>query len=248
MSKTKMYTLNGFKVMEVEETASTNTLAEELRPGLEDRTVVLTYRQTRGRGQVGNCWESEPGKNISMTVVLKPNGLSAGRQFAVSMAVALGVRDFVSLHVPDCTVKWPNDVYVGDKKVAGILIEHTVMGREVAASLCGVGLNVNQERFWSDAPNPVSLRQLTGREFSLKEVLGGLLSVLERRLNGLFDFEGLERDFRAALYRREGVHRWADEEGEFQASVAGINEFGQLLLRETSGRERVYSFKEVRYL
>ena len=122
------YQVSGFRVREYEELRSTNTEAERVGWNeLEDKMVILTYRQTQGRGQVGNHWESEPGKNISMTVVFKPRELPAGQQFAVSMVIALGACDFISRYVNGCSVKWPNDIYVGDRKISGILIEHSII-------------------------------------------------------------------------------------------------------------------------
>ena len=246
----KEYSIGTFKVREYEEVESTNTVAAGLPlEEQEDRLVVLARAQTRGRGQVGNSWESEPGKNVSMTIVLRPMGLSAMKQFAVSMAVALGVRDWVGELVPGCTVKWPNDVYVGERKVAGILIEHTVVGEWVETSLCGVGLNVNQERFVSDAPNPVSLRQLLGYELALDMVLEELLGCIGARLDRVGDYAALEGDFLRWLYRREGVFSWQEEGGKvFRASIEGIDEFGRLLLKDERGGVSPYGFKEVRYL
>ncbi len=245
----KCYRMGGFDVREYAETPSTNTLAESLSPGeLHDRTVILTWRQTAGRGQVGNRWESAPERNISMTVVLKPDALPADRQFAVSMAVALGCRDWVARYAEGVTVKWPNDIYVDDRKIGGILIEHRIAGNRIGMSLCGIGVNVNQEVFLSDAPNPVSLHQLTGRTFSLQEALEELLGCLARRFDRLNDYRALEHDFLDCLYRSEGVHVWRDAAGVFRASLAGVDEYGQLRLRDEEGRERVYGFKEVTYL
>ena len=111
----KKYNVSGFEVREYEEAGSTNTLAAELpKEETPDKSVVLTFRQTQGRGQVGNKWESEPEKNISMTVVFRPRKLEGARQFAISMVIALGVRDFVAKHTDGCEIKWPNDVYVGN--------------------------------------------------------------------------------------------------------------------------------------
>ena len=243
------YQVSGFKVREYDELSSTNTEAERVGWGeLEDKMVILTYRQTRGRGQVGNRWECEPGKNISMTVVFRPGVLPAGQQFAVSMVIALGACDFVSRHVKNCTVKWPNDVYVGDRKISGILIEHSIMGPYVGGSLCGIGVNINQEQFLSDAPNPVSLFQLTGKEIPLSRALEELLACIGKRYVSILDYEGLERDFLKVLYRGKGRYRWEDERGVFEASIRGINEYGQLVLQDVEGRERVYGFKEVKYL
>ncbi len=241
--------VSGFRVLEVRETASTNTLATLLlAEELGDRSVVLTYRQTQGRGLADNRWESEPERNISMTVVFKPLQLPASLQFAVSMVIALGCRDWVNRYVPGCVVKWPNDLYVGERKIAGILIEHQIIGACVYRSFCGIGLNINQREFLSDAPNPVSLAQLTGREVPLQEVLSGLLECIGVRHRQLYDYSGLEQDFLKYLYRRQGIYRWEDEEGEFRAFVSGVDEYGRLVLVDDAGKERVYGFKEVRYL
>lgn len=243
------YELSGFDILEFEQAGSTNTLAEELpQEELTDKSVVLTFRQTEGRGQVGNKWESAPGKNISITVVFRPFRLEAARQFAVSMVIALGCRDFISRYVEGCTVKWPNDVYVGDKKMVGILIEHTVSGAYVGMSLCGVGINVNQRVFVSDAPNPVSLSQLLGYELPLQDALAELLECIGKRYEQVHNYHLLEHDFIEALYRRYGEYEWKDEAGVFRASIAGVDEYGRLVLRDAGGKERVYGFKEVKYL
>ena len=248
VSMIQEYQVSGFRVREYEELGSTNTEAERVGwDELEDKMVILTYRQTQGRGQIGNHWESEPGKNISMTVVFKPRELPAGQQFAVSMVIALGTYDFISRYVNGCFVKWPNDIYVGDRKISGILIEHSIMGRYVGGSLCGIGVNINQERFLSDAPNPVSLFQLIGEEIPVERALEELLDCIGKRYEMIRDYEGLERDFLKVLYRREGLYDWEDEEGMFRASVRGVNEFGQLILVDEKGTERVYGFKEVAY-
>jgi len=159
----------------------------------------------------------------------------------------LGACDFISRYVNECSVKWPNDIYVGDRKISGILIEHSIMGRYVGGSLCGIGVNINQERFLSDAPNPVSLFQLIGEEIPVEQALEELLDCIGKRYEMIRDYEGLERDFLKVLYRREGVYDWEDEEGMFRASVRGVNEFGQLILVDEKGTERVYGFKEVAY-
>lgn len=244
----KKYQVSGFEVTEYAEAASTNTLAEELPfTELKDKMVVLTWRQTRGRGQATNKWESAPGKNISMTVIFKPDHLDAGRQFAVSMVIALGCVDFVSRYADGVTVKWPNDIYVGDRKISGILIEHRVAGAYVRSSLCGIGVNINQTEFLSDAPNPVSLFQLTGVEIPLDRALKELLECIAVRYDQIHGPE-LEKKFLEKMYRAEGIYDWEDGEGIFRASVAGLDEYGQLVLRDMKGKERVYAFKEVKYL
>lgn len=245
----KKYRLSGFEILEFEEADSTNTLAASLPSGeLGDKSVVLTFKQTHGRGQTGNKWESEPGRNIAMTAVFKPFRLDAGQQFAISMVVALGCCDLVSSYVSGASVKWPNDVYVGDKKIAGILIEHTISGAYIGCSLCGLGLNVNQAEFLSDAPNPVSLRQLLGGDSSLHTILEELLDCIGRRYAMIHNYPLLERDYMDMLYRRGGEHDWMDKHGKFRASILRVDGFGQLVLKDSDGKERVYGFKEVSFI
>lgn len=246
--KINEYQIAGFRISEYDELSSTNTEAEQWpKEELKDKSVILTYRQTQGRGQATNRWESEPGKNLSVTVVLCPSHCDASRQFAVSMVCALGVCDFISLHVEGVSVKWPNDVYVGDRKICGILIEHTVAGAFIRRSLCGIGVNINQSEFLSDAPNPVSLLQLTGKQIPLEKALEELLTCIGRRYGQIADYGQLERDFMTCLYRRQGIHEWEDEAGGFRASIDRIDEYGRLVLEDTDGKTRVYGFKEVIY-
>lgn len=244
----KKYQVSGFEVREYEELGSTNTLAEEMPLSeLKDKQVILTYRQVEGRGQATNKWESAPGQNVSMTVIFRPERLEASRQFAISMVIALGCLDFLGHYVDDVTVKWPNDVYVGDRKISGILIEHRIAGAYVQTSLCGIGVNINQKEFLSDAPNPVSLFQVMKKELSLDRVLTELLACIGRRYEQIHQYAALEKDFLHCMYRVAGIYDWEDEKGRFQASIAGVDEYGQLILRDTEGQERVYAFKEVKY-
>ncbi|MDR1272962.1 MAG: biotin--[acetyl-CoA-carboxylase] ligase [Odoribacteraceae bacterium] len=240
-----MYSSNGFNIREFTALDSTNGEAWRRLEELDDRSVILTAQQTGGRGHGGSAWESEAGKNITMTILLKPRQLPAGEQFLVSMLVSLATRDLVERYVDGCTVKWPNDVYVGNRKIAGILIEHVVARDAISLSLCGVGLNVNQTRFTSGAPNPVSLCQLLGGELPMRQVLDELLAALDARLRAPRDIPGTQREYVSCLYRGTGVHAWEDEEGIFTATIRGVNEYGQLLLEDETGQRRAYGFKEV---
>ena len=234
--------------MEYGEITSTNTIAEGIpAKELKDKQVVLTWQQSQGRGQATNKWECTPFHNISMTVIFRPERLEASKQFAVSMVIALGCLDFLRRYVQEVTVKWPNDVYVGDRKISGILIEHRIAGAYIQNSLCGIGVNINQKEFLSEAPNPVSLFQLTGKEMPLEKALQELLDCIGKRYAQVHDYAALERDFLHCMYRSSGIHTWRDEGGMFRASITGVDEYGQLMLQDTEGRERVYAFKEVQY-
>lgn len=221
----------------IEECASTNAA---IRRDAPHGYALMALNQTAGRGQRGNTWEAEPGRNITLSLMLRPRDIEASRQFEVSEAVALGVADLLrGLGIEEVRVKWSNDIYVGNRKICGILIENALSGKMIERSIAGIGLNVNQAEFRSDAPNPVSLRQLTGREYDLEplaeEMVRLILARLARGKN--------HADYRAALWRGRGVHPWQTPEGEkFDAAIEDVLPDGRLIL---SGRERPYAFKEV---
>lgn len=225
------------------ETASTNSAMDADAP---HGTVVSAYSQTAGRGQRGNSWESAPGLNATFSIMLRPRNMRPDEQFAVSEAVALGVADVVERYVgPDSVaVKWPNDVYVGNLKICGILIENSIVGQELASCVAGIGLNVNQERFVSDAPNPVSLFQLTGRRYDVGAIVD---EVSEAILNRFSRCRELHNEYLGRLWRRSGLYLWEEPGGEpFEASIADVAMTGHLTLRLADGTLRRYSFKEVR--
>lgn len=219
--------------------------------------AVVCRRQTAGRGQRGNSWESEEGKNITASFYAVPPHLAAADQFLLSCAAALAVVDTVS----DCVgqsdrvcVKWPNDVYIGDRKVAGLLIENSITGRDIHHSVIGIGLNVNQMQFRSDAPNPVSVAQVTGREHDLDGLLEALAGRLAYRTLHL---EGVLEEYSRHLWRREGYHPYVLGDGRtpltvgrpddtlFMARTEGVASDGRITLRLTDGRCRSFTFKEI---
>lgn len=237
----------------LDETASTNRYLMELpEEEAPSGLVVATRKQTAGRGQRGNSWEAEPGLNLTFSVVYRPVGVEAKRQFAISQGVALAVADIVAGELPEemgqVKVKWPNDIYVGDRKICGILIENTLAGTMVRKSVIGIGLNVNQKAFVSDAPNPVSLGQLTGREFDLEALLERLCERLEIRFSQVSS-EGLGGEYFRRLWRADGMlHRWRDmaDGKEFTASIEGVTSCGPIILRDAQGTLREYAFKGVK--
>ncbi len=165
----------------LEEVDSTNSYVAVHAAELEDMTMVIADSQTAGRGQRGNSWESEQGKNLTFTLLYKPQGIAPREQFAISEAAALAVADFLVESGMEAKVKWPNDIYAGDRKISGILIEHALMGQTIQHTRIGIGLNVNQREFRSDAPNPVSMVQLLGSESDISRVAVGVGTHLDRR-------------------------------------------------------------------
>ena len=240
--------------IKVSQTASTNTYLSRLAATLPGGTVIYTPSQTAGRGQKGNSWESEDGKNLTFSLLLKRPPVKARDQFYLSEASALAVVEAMTAEAGDgFTVKWPNDVYWRDKKACGMLIENSLDGTDIATSIIGIGLNVNQERFLSDAPNPVSLINITGHEHDLMALLKRVCSRIEQLVDGLDDDsarQDLHRRYMAALYRNDGqLHPYEDAAGNrFMASVAGIAPDGTLTLRHEDGTVHDYLFKQVKHL
>lgn len=235
----------------LDEVDSTNTYLRRMENLPDADIVVVTAgHQTAGRGMGSNRWESEDGRNLLFSMLVRPEGVPAARQFALSMAEALAVKDALDPIAGEVTLKWPNDVYWHDRKISGTLIETAISGRLVKDCIFGTGINVNQRVFRSDAPNPVSLRQITGRDTDMNVVLDSVLEAFEGYyamvLDGEYDRVGML--YHDALYRRTGMHAYSDSDGRFMASVVRVGHDGRLVLRDDAGRERIYAFKEVSYI
>ncbi|MDR0983341.1 MAG: biotin--[acetyl-CoA-carboxylase] ligase [Culturomica sp.] len=246
----KTYGLNGFLVHKYKELISTNSKAAEYGYNeIQDKTLIITPKQTGGRGQGTNKWESETGKNLAFSMIFKPEqSFSAVNQFAISMAVSLACRNAISAYADDCTIKWPNDIYVGDYKIGGILIENKIVSNYVMTSVCGVGLNVNQKLFSENIPNPISLYMILDKELPLKKLLSEILDNMNITYPQIYTPDYLLSDYLSVLYRREGLYKWRDVNGMFLASIEGVDEYGRLVLTDTRGEQRVYGFKEVEYI
>lgn len=238
-------------IIVLEQVDSTNNYAKQLLSEKPDvGTVVLAHYQNKGRGQMGNFWDSEAGKNLLFSTILYPDYLEAGKQFYISKIVSIALAEVLTTFVEDVKIKWPNDIYVGQKKIAGILIENTIKGMQLETSVVGVGLNLNQELFAPVIPNPVSLKILTGKEYDVKEVLSMLLTKLKDYEKWLKDGKQDEIDniYMSALFRGQNWHLYRDKSDEFEAKISGIGSYGQLQLKVRSGEIREYMFKEVEFV
>lgn len=231
---------------------STNNYANQLilSEAAEEGTVVLAYYQKKGRGQIGNQWESEPGKNLLCSVILYPRFLLAEYQFFISKVVSLALFDFLRTETANVSIKWPNDLYVGKRKIAGILIENALKGKFLLHAVAGIGLNLNQEEFLTDAPNPVSLKQITGKDYVIEEVAREIYTRLFYWYNKLKqgELEEIADAYFSHLFR---IGRWSHfrkENKVFEARIAGVGEFGQLLLEDRQGKITNYMFKEVEFV
>ena len=206
--------------------------------------VVVCDYQTAGRGCGSNSWEAEPGKNLLMSVLMHPKKVSARTQFIITQIVSVALCRTIETVIGSehrVTIKWPNDIYVGDKKICGVLIENSIAGRRIKDCIIGIGLNVNQTEFKSDAPNPVSIAQLAGKETDREEVLNTFLEELSKQCEN----RNIHRDYLRKMYRRNGMYPFETEGSRFMAKVAGVNDDGRLMLEDEDGIAHLFRFKEV---
>lgn len=239
--------------MYIERTNSTNSLLKELLAKGEwpaDEHFLRAGFQTAGRGQTGNGWESEAGKNLLCSILLPPRE----NLFELNIVVAVAVQRMLG---EAFTIKWPNDIYWQDKKVAGILIENAILGNAIKYSIAGIGLNVNQTEFVSDAPNPVSLKQITGKDYDLDEMMQRLYAETQKALE-----ENVWEEYKSHMYRREGWFPYVEREVstaptmnadahaacQFMARIEDILPTGEIVLCDQQGNRRTYHFKQIRYV
>jgi len=242
---------------------------EELPSG----SIVTADFQTAGRGQAGNSWESEKGKNLTFSIFFRPVCIPANMAFVISEMISLCVKRTLDMYLPDVTVKWPNDIYFKNKKIAGILIENSIQQGKISQSIAGIGINVNQPEFRSNTPNPVSMAQIANREFDLMAILEDFRTIFAEQSEfinksgninssdfsipdntgiicetGNTSFETIHKDYINALYRKEGYHKYRDDTGIFDAVIHDIEPTGRLILKRTDDSLSQYAFKEVSFV
>jgi len=243
-----------FHIIHKKKIISTNDLAQErITKGIAaGGDVIWADEQTQGKGHGSDSWESAKGKNLTFSLILRPHFIEPSKQFLLTQLVSLSIVDLLEEYIDKMImVKWPNDIYVENEKIAGILIQNTLSGNIIDYSVVGIGLNVNQEHYVSDAPNPVSMIRFTCSEIPLEKLLGKLLSVIGSMYDKLpspaFHSE-LHDVYLDHLFR---FGEWADyEEGGkvFRAMITGISPYGQLKLKTEKGEEKLFGFKEIEFV
>ncbi|HUW06807.1 MAG TPA: biotin--[acetyl-CoA-carboxylase] ligase, partial [Williamwhitmania sp.] len=242
------------KILKFPRVNSTNLLAQKMlaEHSIESDTVIWTLDQFGGRGQRENRWEVEPGQNLTFSLAFFPEQLAVNQQFSLSEATALGVLDAIAslIDTEELTIKWPNDIYLGAKKVGGLLLEHSIMGAFIETSVIGIGINVNQRIFPANLPNPTSLAMESGKEFDLEELLEVTIQHLFARYAMLNEHKiaSLHEEYRYSLFRKEGYHTFETDKGQFTAKIADVKRTGELILEVVNGDQAAYAFKEVGYV
>ena len=237
-------------IYHIDTTTSTNDDARHAEYHHGD--VIWAEHQTAGRGQRGHTWTSPEGVNLTFSLVLEPRFLPVHEQFLLSEVIALSLVDTFRQFGITTRIKWTNDIYVDDRKLVGILIEHNYSGGELARTIAGIGINVNQKEFDPALPNPVSMLQATGREFDREEVLKTFLETCMKRYAQLEAGEAgvMQRDYHQVMYRLGEQHAFRQPQtGEIvQATILGVKPTGELCLRHHDGSEHEYLFREIEFI
>ncbi len=235
---------------------STNSYANEVlqQKNLIEGTVIYSFNQIKGRGQRGNNWESKPNKNLALSLILQPSFIAPSKQFYLSKIISLALADLMAYIIKKADkmlavkIKWPNDIYINDKKVAGILIENNATQKSINHSIIGIGINVNQSKF--NTANAVSIVNVIGEEYDLEELVKEVCSFIESYYLQLksHKLEDIDKQYAQALY---GINQWRyfeDNNGQFEGKIKGVSQIGELLLEDKSNNIKEFDLKQIKFL
>lgn len=230
---------------------STNDYATSLvsNSNPNEGTVIWAHYQSKGRGQIGSDWSAEPGESLLMSVILQPRFLMAYQQFTLNILASLAVRSALASYDIEAHIKWPNDIYIGRKKICGILIQNVLQGKSIKNAIVGIGLNVNQDQFDPSLPNPTSMRLVSDTVFEIADVKSTVCQHLQEYYHRLMEdgFEVLKEEYVELLYLKDVISTYEIEEQVVKAKILGITDIGKLQL-EMEGAVREFNFRELKYL
>jgi BirA family biotin operon repressor/biotin-[acetyl-CoA-carboxylase] ligase len=228
--------------------SSNNEAVRLASAGMAEGAVVVCREQTAGRGQRDNRWESAPGMNLTMSLILRPVDMATDKLFFLSKVFSLAVVKSLNHYNIDASIKWPNDIYVGTRKIAGILIEHSFCGNNLVFSVIGLGLNVNQTLFPSMDILPASMALETGKNsYDLNEILSSVLANFSALYESSGDVAG--SGYMEKLYRRKGYFPYMTKDGNtLTAKICDVADSGELILKDKNGKLHSFLFKEIKYI
>lgn len=243
--------MNDWKIIKLEDCDSTNSYAKELRKQglLEGRTAIMSGWQTKGRGQATNSWFSEKNQNLLCSICLKVS-IPASEHFILNVFTSLTLIELLGKYDIKGSIKWPNDIYVDNQKIAGILIENSLMGAQITETIIGIGLNVNQQNFPDTIPNPVSMHQLKSRTFDLQEILTALLHILEKAF-AQEEQPMRQQAFNSYLLNLYKLNTWSlyrTNDQNFEGRIIGVKPDGRLIIETDGGKLKLFEFGEISFL
>ena len=248
---------NKYDIIWLQNVDSTNEEARRRFSECDNLSVLSAVSQTSGKGQRGNSWTSEPGANLTFSIILKDGyRIKAYDQFVLSEITALSVTDFLSVHGIDSSIKWPNDIYVDKKKICGILVENSLRGGFVSSSTIGIGLNINQRNFDVNLPNPTSmiLEDNIGKHYDIVTCLEEFMEIFEGYVTRFLETDDhrqeLRRKYLSKMWRKDEIHRYirTSDGGAFYGIIRDVSEVGHLILENNEGELMEFAFKEISYI
>lgn len=245
---------NKHDIIWLENVDSTNEEAKRRISICDNLSVLSALTQTNGKGQRGNSWSSASGMNLLFSIILKYDevNVKACDQFTISQMAALSVTDFLAVHGIQAKIKWPNDIYVDDKKICGILIENKLCGEWLGSSIIGIGLNINERNFDVNIPNPTSMCIVTGQTYELKQSLEIFMRIFreyyDRYLNITGGYLKIRQMYLSQMWRKDEKHCYLTDGKEFIGIIRGITDIGQLIVENEKGEFVEFAFKEISYI
>lgn len=240
-------------IIRLKETNSTNQYLQEqlTTTNLTEGTMVLSEYQTHGKGQIGNKWESDKEKNITCSLILYPTFLEISEQFIISQIISLAILDTLQKYISNLKIKWPNDIYYKNKKIAGILIENSISGKTIQNCIVGIGININQEKFSKSIPNAISLKQITEKEQDINKIAENLQKNIFVRYNEILREKNnkIHQEYQKNLFRFSEFHLYKTKGIVFEAKIKEVKTSGHLVLEEKETKKRSsFLFKEVEFV
>jgi BirA family transcriptional regulator, biotin operon repressor / biotin---[acetyl-CoA-carboxylase] ligase len=234
---------------------STNSYASEMLRQIRpvEGTIIYTFEQNQGRGQRGNTWYSEPNKNVALSLILHPSFLSGNEQFLLTKIASLAVADLMAESLSndyDIKIKWPNDIYINEKKIAGILIENVISENTLQSSIIGIGININQTIFGEETNNATSLKILSGKEYNLQTMMERLCGFLEARYLQLKSNKRdlIDNAYLKRLYRLNEWKKYSANNEKFEGRIISVSAIGRLQVELHTAEIREYDLKEIAFL
>jgi BirA family biotin operon repressor/biotin-[acetyl-CoA-carboxylase] ligase len=244
-----------FQIQEIRSLGSTNDYLFGMTADgdVKEGKIIIARNQLKGKGTANNKWESEAGKNLTFSILIKPDFISPDNQFVITQIVSLALINSLSdfLDRDKLKIKWPNDIYYSDGKLAGILIQNIIKASKISCSVIGIGLNINQDRFLSDAPNPISMTQITQKTYDLNNVFTKVLKSIDENYSRLMLFpktKWLEKSYLDNMFRFNTLSEFVENSKTFKGKIKGIDNYGRLIIIKQNGKEKVYGFKEVEFV
>lgn len=236
------------KIIELESVDSTNNYAKRYLQNYkhQEDTLIFSHSQTQGRGNANNSWHTEPNKNIILSLVLFPN-IDIKKNFYISISVSLSILEFLDLKKISAKIKWPNDIYVEDKKISGILIENTINNNIITDSIIGIGLNLNQTEFSNSLPNPISVKNIINKDSNLNDDIFSLTNIIITNIKKKFLYDKIKEKYLKNLYRFQIFANFQINDEIIIGKIIDIDNFGQIIIELAKGERKKFAFKEIKF-